>query len=433
MLCLVLVCLFSSLVQAEIGGLLGSGTAIDPYLIENREDLMRFSNSSYAHKYWQAGVYVRLKADIELNTSSTTALAAPDSKEDLPYSYNGAGFAGIFDGCGHTISNLNIVTEDHLTEYLGLFGKVTGTVRNLKLTNLMIITRNSINYAGGICGMNEGGEISNCSISGIIITKSNCYYLGGICGGNYGGKITECQSDCLIRSGSYCWYLGGISGYNEQGYISRSFAEYRISSDNCGMGLGGICGANTKSGVVSNSYANGKIYCMKRNTFVGGLCGLNSHGGYILNSYSVGEIQADYAVEHSGGLCGSNTGRIKNSFWDTDSGGTTGSGGTGLANAEMRQPATFANAGWSVYSNKGNEAIWQVNEGEYPVLIWGVKNPTADINGDGKVDILDFGCFSVRWLEEQCQDKNWCDGTDIDMSGEVDRRDLECILEKWLE
>ena len=431
---LLFVCIFPSPVKGEAGELAGSGTDTDPYLIENLTDLMLFSSVSCAHNYWQTGVHVRLTNDIAVKHSIDTALIAPDTKKGLPYSYSGIPYAGFFDGGGHTISNLSIVTDNCLVEYLGLFGKLTGTVENLKLKNMVIISRNSINYAGGICGLNEGGTISNCSVSGIIITKNNCYYLGGICGGNYGGMITNCHANSLIRTGKYCWYLGGLTGYNENGYISRCAAEFRISSEKCGMAIGGLCGGNTKSGFVSNCYSAGKIYCMKRNTFVGGLCGLNSHKGYILNSYSVGSIIPSDTIVHSGGLCGRNSSRIKNCFWDIDTSGiANSSGGIGLSKAEMLQQDTYANAGWSFASIKSKDAIWQTDEGKYPTLIPQQTRPTADLNSDGKVNMLDFGYISGRWLEDKCRDNNWCDGADLDMSGEIDSWDLLIVLDEWLE
>jgi len=44
---------------------------------------------------------------------------------------------------------------------------------------------------------------------------------------------------------------------------------------------------------------------------------------------------------------------------------------------------------------------------------------SADINGDGIVDYLDFGFFASRWLDLDCQLSDNCDGTDLDYSGQI--------------
>ena len=433
-LILVLICLFSTITAAGSGMLGGSGTEIDPYIIESLEDFQVFASGSCAEKYWAEGVSVQLECDLDLRyLRNERAIAAADKKsKSLDNDFKGVPFAGIFDGAGHTIQNM-FIHPDGKSDYLGLFGKLTGTVKNVKLENAQIASSVSSNYIGGICGLNEKGVISNCEVSGIIYTKNNCFYLGGICGGNSGGMINNCEVRCSIRTGQYCRYIGGLSGYNEMGYISRSFAECRINASDCCVSLGGLCGANTHSSIISNCYSMGSMEGAKRNTYVGGLSGINSHNSYILSSYSTCKLVFDTTSSQQGGLCGCNSSSIKNCFWDIEcSGVESSSGGIGLSRAKMLEAATYADAGWDVENSKGCNATWQVTEKEYPVLTPLATELTADFNSDGEVNILDIGYISARWLEDNCGKKNWCDRMDLDKSGEIDNWDIMIVLDEWL-
>lgn len=101
-----------------------------------------------------SGVYFELTADIDLG--------GKDGREWTPISYGGydkidnrlktTDFAGIFDGKGHTISNLKI-GENGASKHAGLFGYSSGTIRNLYLDNVNIDSWNGI---GAICDNNSG-------------------------------------------------------------------------------------------------------------------------------------------------------------------------------------------------------------------------------------------------------------------------------------
>jgi hypothetical protein len=105
---------------------------------------------------------------------------------------------------------------------------------------------------------------------------------------------------------------------------------------------------------------------------VGGLVGGNA--GTVNYSYSTGKVTADYDV---GGLVGSNyTDTVSNSFWDIKtSGQATSAGGTGKTTVEMKNIATFSEAGWYIIAVGLNETdpahIWNIVNGvTYPFLSW---------------------------------------------------------------
>lgn len=89
----------------------GSGTAEDPFVIENAEQFKAFRDNVNAGSTF-AGKTIKLKEDINLNNETWT-----------PIGTNEHPFSGSFDGQNHTVSNLKITSAG---SYNGLFGKVVG-------------------------------------------------------------------------------------------------------------------------------------------------------------------------------------------------------------------------------------------------------------------------------------------------------------------
>ncbi|OHB59893.1 MAG: hypothetical protein A2Y12_18930 [Planctomycetes bacterium GWF2_42_9] len=59
--------------------------------------------------------------------------------------------------------------------------------------------------------------------------------------------------------------------------------------------------------------------------------------------------------------------------------------------------------------------------------------PTRDFNNDKIVNFHDFYLFLNHWLETNCLDPYWCEGTDLDRNNLVDIQDLFAFCEFWLE
>lgn len=59
-------------------------------------------------------------------------------------------------------------------------------------------------------------------------------------------------------------------------------------------------------------------------------------------------------------------------------------------------------------------------------------SPTRDLNGDGKVNFIDFAIFASKWNATDCGDPNWCDGADLDRDSDVDYNDLGLFADYWL-
>ena len=57
---------------------------------------------------------------------------------------------------------------------------------------------------------------------------------------------------------------------------------------------------------------------------------------------------------------------------------------------------------------------------------------TRDFDKSTKVDFADFAVFTTYWRGPDCNDPNWCEGTDLDTDGTVDVNDLMLFSDYWL-
>ena len=302
----------------------GSGTEADPYQIATALDLLTLANDTETY-----GFYMQLKADIDLSGYEfERAVFAPYVLDGENY-YDVA-FYGVFDGAGHTISNLTVEGKydegyDGGSRCLGLFGVLGGSdhavVRDLFLKDVSV---SGYDYVGGLCGYNNA-LVERCYVTGSVSGYSR---VGGLCGYN------ECQ-------------------------ISQSFANCFVKGSSLS---GGFCGYN--DGVISDCFNRGTVFIASDS--VGGFCGYN-RGGTVEYSYSACRFTDDsYAY---GGFCGASyNGSIVESYWDTDVSGVVNSvGGIGLTTAEMQDINTYSGYNWSMSDDLAGDSTWLI-DGGYPLL-----------------------------------------------------------------
>ena len=215
---------------------------------------------------------------------------------------SGNAFNSVFNGNGHTISNLQINRSVGEANNAGLFGRIgmRGRVENLRLEGVTIkgLQRSSGNNAqrwvGGITGnLWRGGAIVNSYVTG-----------------------SEIHGD---RNG----FVGGLVG-NNRGYVLNSYAKINVqdSGTDKNTSVGGLVGRNLEGGRVHNSYATGNV---KGACAVGGLVGsqFSNEGGdvsEIKNSYATGNVQRGFgdcrtSFVYAGGLVGnSSDSKTENSY-----------------------------------------------------------------------------------------------------------------------
>ena len=396
--CLVLLalCFFYLPAQAQYGG--GAGTPDNPYLIRTAEQMNAIGAAPGDwYKHFQ------LRADIDLGEYTGTA-------------YNIIGtdmnqlFGGIFDGNDHTISNLSLRTTRQW--YTGLFGCVSGQIKNLGLINTDVFAQGG--RVGSLVGALEQGSVTNCYVEKASVSGDN--YIGGLVGST-SGRIVYCYSTGTISGNTY---VGGLVGLVSEATVNSCYSRANVTGN---LEVGGLAGMTiNEASVVSNSYATGSV---KGGTYAGGLIG-QVERGRAYKCYSTGEVSGNM---HVGGFTGyvRVLGGTTHCFWDTEtSGWATSPGGTGKTTVEMQTITTFTDVGWDFNS------IWTICEGtNYPVLLWQI--PAADFRCPDGVDFIDFAFFASHWLDDTCNAANYfCEGTDFDNSGSVGFTDLEILADNWL-
>lgn len=289
---------------------ISTGTA---YKISTEESLRAFAaavkaddgNGTYAH----AGVTLYLAGDIAL-TGTWTPVGSTAT-------YVGDFFAGTFDGCGHTISGLN-VQGSKVNQ--GLFAAINkATIRNLNVSGT--VSCGTKNYVGGIVGKVQAGTIENCSFSGSVTGG----YTGGIAGGLNGNNVTI----------SGCANLAAVTGTT----------------------AGGILGYWKNTAAIRDCYNTGSVTGSAK---AGGIVGqLNK--GTIENCYSIGDIGGK--ASQKGGIFAFSSATVKNCYYTLPEAETLG--GTAAAAAHITSPEGLADK----LGNAFKEDTAGANNG-YPILVW---------------------------------------------------------------
>ena len=311
--------------------------------ISSAEELANFREDVNSGNSYE-GKAVLLTSDITLSGNWTPIGAYSEETEnnhylDVPVNKP---FKGIFDGCNHTINNLQI---DSTEDYQGLFGLVIdGTIRDIT------IAEGSSVKAGGVSGAMVGtlygfsGNIYNCvnnangTVSGGIVgaligqhTVSNCKNYGTITGSggivgssngiddwpeeykNYYHTIINCGNygNITKESGEYC---GGIVGYFK-GEILNCFNKGDIQGSI--RYTGGIAG--NMAGSIENSY---NLNDVNGQNYVAGILGVTASpiGASTTNCYSLGEISGtdEFVDEIIGGRNGLKNPEIVNCYTKSD-------------------------------------------------------------------------------------------------------------------
>lgn len=302
----------------------GTGSEIDPYLIETKEQLNNVRYNLDAH--------YKLIADIVYTDD--------DFAEGGFFYNNGKGwnpigsdvkniFTGSFNGSNYTIYNLyiNITLQDVL--YCGLFG----ITRDADFNNVILVDSNITangNYScvGGIVGYAVSTDFNACTNSGIIKSSddaggivgyvqggsiNNCHNFGEVISTNCAGGIvgaTDVDVSICNNSGNVLSYkgntAGGIVGYlYRSGKINQCYNLGNISADDCSSNThaGGICGIS--DGVIDNCFNTGNIYANDSSdyAFAGGIAGKGS----VYNCYNTGMVSSDASTTYytnAGGIAG---------------------------------------------------------------------------------------------------------------------------------
>ena len=226
-------------------------------------------------------------------------------------------FKGVFDGDGHTVSNLELINID--SDHQGLFGVVNdGTVKNVDLENVNISGRS---WIGGIAGYTNG-VIENCIVSGSV---RGSFAVGGIAGDLY-GRVAECINRANISGSTQI--VGGIAGYmgtnaGIKTQIVKSINEGPVTGV---LYTGGVAG-NMTAGEITACSNQALVTATGYDGFTGGIAG-SLGGGTISRCFNAGQIDGSSNYTISGGIVGYlSSGTVENNYNLADIAGNLAAGG----------------------------------------------------------------------------------------------------------
>ena len=159
--------------------------SVSSLTIDSAANLTAFSQLVNSGKDF-TGKTVNLANDIDLGDAEWT-----------PIGNETHAFNGTFFGGNHKITGLNVTGD---IRYAGLFGNVTGAVKNLNVDGNITVSRegDDTSFVGGIAGLN-GGSIEYCTFKGDIKVSSNTgsVYAGGVVGSS-SMTVTGCTFEGSI-------------------------------------------------------------------------------------------------------------------------------------------------------------------------------------------------------------------------------------------
>ena len=241
--------------------------------IETPEDLQAFING-YSEN--ASDCTVLLTKDIVMSDYSVEKTIGTS---EIP-------FTGIFDGNGHTISNLNIdfsnTAKDYVVpSYLGLFGVTNGaTIFDLKIsgvTNITVSNSPNILAVGTLVGKAQNTTIENCDINATLNYVDNKNQEGvneenkGIKTINAGGYVGELVDSTIKNSLYRPDSRNGASNFSLSSIFKR---DAKIG------GVAGVVQNSTIMFMVSAPRLSVEIASesFSGSTYIGGIFGTISQG-----------------------------------------------------------------------------------------------------------------------------------------------------------
>ena len=225
------------------------------YMISTAEELISFAVMVFTG---ETNINGKLMNDIDMNGITDFIPVGMVSSFDAKGN-NEAGYTGTFDGQGYTISNLAIADTGYVTA--GLFGNLSGTVKNVGLDNVSFEKTGSADGRYGVlCGLVlEGGTVENCYVINSSVDATTSRVAGVIAGGSYGGTVKNCYTkDCSFTA--YSGRGGYIVGDNiDDGDSLAGTVEncYTDGSNITGSQSGTVTGG--RKGVSDDSFARGEV------------------------------------------------------------------------------------------------------------------------------------------------------------------------------
>ena len=247
----------------------GSGTAEDPYLINDVDDLKWFRDDVNGGNTY-AGKYVKVTAtEIDLSgTTNWTPIGTSDNS-----------FWGHFDGNNAVIKNL--VVDMGTASNAGFFGFTqNGSVKNITFNNAKVSGRLNVGVAAGTP---YTSKYDNIKVTGHVEVNGMAY-VGGVFGKNVYADVTDISVNVDDTSyvnavstengTAYRTYVGGVIGFMGEGGHTVKNVTSNISVKGDVKDVGGITGIAHYGNNFENITCTGNVECTNTNTTeIGGIAG----------------------------------------------------------------------------------------------------------------------------------------------------------------
>ena len=271
------------------------------FTITTAEQLYEFAELSKHYDF--SGQTIYLGADIVVNDGDADdwGIAFPENLWDQPID----GFAGTFDGQGHTISGLYCIgflytvdTSNLIPLPAGLFSNTSAdcVIKNFKLVNSYFC--GDLQDGAGTVSACGGGTFDSIYSSAKLVTYK--YYNGGIIGlASESTTITNCWYDGEVEVlGGYPRYTAGMMGR-----AANAEADYQIEhclvtstmyneTEKTGVAMAGIVGNVIENATIkiNDCFVDGSLY-NEYNIGVGSIYGVSEKNSTptITNTYATEE------------------------------------------------------------------------------------------------------------------------------------------------
>ncbi|WP_339074507.1 GLUG motif-containing protein [Teredinibacter turnerae] len=332
--------------------------------------------------------------DLDFDTNGDGVLGAADTYWNDGQGWVAIGtyydrFRAVFDGNGHTISNLMINRPSSSEQ--GLFGAI------------------------------KNAQIQNITLRGPLTSVTGSSAVGALAGSTYNSTVTQVVVAGNVRATSSSYSAtGGLMGYTNNVQLNACFYAGDISSQDAysdgEVGTGGLIGF-ARNTSISDCVTSGRV-TNNETSSIGMLVGYFDSGSASRNLVSVAGDPTD--------LFGNSVDadNLTANYWYTESSDRTpGASGTGASLGELQCPQTASNSectsitlyvGWADALTPEGEPRWSFGSAtQLPTIrINGVvyrdsdgdglldnyddypTNPAAnrDSDGDGAPDSWNLGC-----------------------------------------
>ncbi|MEA4946983.1 MAG: S-layer homology domain-containing protein [Oscillospiraceae bacterium] len=225
-----------------------------------------------------------------------------------------APFKGAFDGGGHTITGLYI--NDSSLNYCGMFGDLTGSVKNLALEGVQVSGKAETGGVVGQIGLN--GRVENCYVTGRVSGAGT--FVGGVAG-MANGTVQNCYSAAAV--GSTSQYVGGVVGAVMSAAVEYCYSTGTVVSS--GNNVGGVAGSSNMATVqncaalnpsVSGGGSVGRVIGGNGGTLSDNYAFSGMTGGGSSNTASGADGADIYALSIEAATFWTNAGNWAGSAWD---------------------------------------------------------------------------------------------------------------------